>query len=490
MFAAVVLFVVLYLLYTAISAVWAIFLHPLHHIPGPKLWIAFPIMRYLSHVRGRLDADIRIFHGKYGEAVRFGPGEVSFITVQAWKDIYGHGHKQLSKVRSSGSNPMDIISAGDANHTRYRKALSHAFSAKGLQAQEPVILEYLNKLTERLCDAAESQMPVDLVRWYNLTTFDLIGDLAFGESFGGLDSSHYHHWVSTIFDSVRLLGFIKLKDAYPLVFKALAPFIPKQLMDSRIKQLDHSRATVQKRLQSQKSRGQADFMESMLCHRGEEAGLNDEELVANASILIIAGSETTATLLSGVTFWLLKNPDVLEKVTNEVRSIMLSEADMTFNNVTANLPYMEACINEAFRMYPPVPTGLQRFTPSTPIEVSGYTIAPNTKVSVHQTSAYWSSMNFHEPGRFIPDRWFPEVKNDPSSPFYLDNRDVVQPFSVGPRNCIGKNLAYNEMRLILARVLWKFDLGLCEESQAWNDQNSYTLWDKPPLMCTLRTRAH
>ncbi|KXG49876.1 Cytochrome P450, E-class, group I [Penicillium griseofulvum] len=490
MFTAVVLAVTLYLLYTAISAVWAIFLHPLHHIPGPKLWIAFPIIRYLSDLGGRLDADLRTFHDKYGEAVRFGPDEVSFITAQAWKDIYGHGHKQLSKVRSSVSNPMDIVGADDANHARYRKALSPAFSAQGLQTQGPVILEYLNKLTERLCDAAESQMPVDLVKWYNLTAFDLIGDLAFGESFGGLDSSQYHHWVLAIFNSIRLLGFVKLEDAYPLVYKALAPFIPKELMDSQTKQLDHSRATAQKRLQRQKTRGQADFMESMLRHRGGEDGLNDEELVANARILIIAGSETTATLLSGLTFWLLKTPEVLEKVTNEVRSVMLSEADITFNNVTASLPYMNACINEAFRMYPPVPTGLQRFTPSTPIEVSGYRIAPNTKVAVHQSAAYWSSINFYEPGRFIPDRWFPEAKNDSSSPFYHDNRDVVQPFSFGPRNCLGKNLAYNEMRLILARVLWKFDLELCEESQAWNDQKSYTLWDKPPLMCTLRTRAH
>lgn len=51
------------------------------------------------------------------------------------------------------------------------------------------------------------------------------------------------------------------------------------------------------------------------------------------------------------------------------------------------------------------------------------------------------------------------------------------------------NLAYSEMRLILARVLWNFDLELCEESERWSEQFSYVLWDKRPLMCRLRARA-
>jgi cytochrome P450 len=78
--------------------------------------------------------------------------------------------------------------------------------------------------------------------------------------------------------------------------------------------------------------------------------------------------------------------------------------------------------------------------------------------------------------------------NDPKSPFHNDSRAVLQPFSVGPRNCIGRNLAYNEMRLILARVLWNFDLELCDESRDWNEQKSFLLWEKPALWCTLSLR--
>ena len=69
----------------------------------------------------------------------------------------------------------------------------------------------------------------------------------------------------------------------------------------------------------------------------------------------------------------------------------------------------------------------------------------------------------------IPSEWLPEIYGDPSSPFYNDRRDAFKPFSDGPRNCIGRNLAYHEMRLILAKVLWGFDLELAEGSGRGDD---------------------
>ncbi|ODM18784.1 hypothetical protein SI65_05401 [Aspergillus cristatus] len=477
-----------YLFYLLLATISTLYFHQLCNIPGPKLWIAFPILRYIALVRGQLDIHMQAFHKKYGEVVRFGPDEVSFITAQAWKDIYGHGHRQLPKVPHSTSNPSDIISANDSDHSRLRRALSHAFSVNGLQSQEPILQSHVDKLIGRLKDIAASPTPeADMVKWYNLTTFDLIGDLAFGEPFGGLESSEYHHWVATIFQAIRGMAFVKLKNAYPLFFRVLSFFLaPKRLMEARKRQIEYSRTTVQKRLQNQTNRSCTDFIDSMLQHRGEkDKEITDQEIEANANVLIIGGSETTATLLSGITYWLLRTPDAMRKVTEEVRSIMKTEREITFHN-TANLPYMLACLNEALRIYPPVASGLQRMTiPPGLTQISGYQIPPGTKVSVHQTAAYRSPLNFHTPDHFIPERWLPETKDDPYSSFYNDKRSVLQPFSVGPRNCIGKNLAYNEMRVILARVLWNFDLELCAESRGWERQRSYLTWEKPPLVYTL-----
>lgn len=95
------------------------------------------------------------------------------------------------------------------------------------------------------------------------------------------------------------------------------------------------------------------------------------KLQSNSSILIIGGSETTATLLSGVTFFLLTNPDALRRVTDEVRSAFESEDDINFTTVN-DLPYMLACLNEGLRMYPPVPVGLPRLTPKGGAKICGY----------------------------------------------------------------------------------------------------------------------
>jgi cytochrome P450 len=123
-------------------------------------------------------------------------------------------------------------------------------------------------------------------------------------------------------------------------------------------------------------------MNSILKHRGDKDILTDAELISNSTVLIIAGSETTATLLSGGTYWLLQTPSALRKVTDEVRNAFENEEDINFTNATARLPYMLACLEEGFRMYPPVPARLSRCTlPGAPTDISGYQIAAGVSVS-------------------------------------------------------------------------------------------------------------
>jgi cytochrome P450 len=374
---------ILYVFYLSGSAIYNVYFHPLCGTPGPKAWIAFPVFYHLAAVRGLLDKNLRSFHEKYGEAVRFSPNMVSFITAQAWKDIYGHGHKQLPKrIFKVKGRPSDIIIANDEDHTRFRKALSHAFSEKGLRDQEPLMKVYIDLMIEKLKDVASSNQPTDMVKWYNLTTFDIIGDLAFGESFDGLKDNKIHSWVAMIFQSVKLVTFLRAAQAFPLIMKTLMLLMPKSLTKARIEHGAYTRRVVTKRVHDKAFHGRPDFMDSMLKHRGEKDGLTDPELVANSTILIIAGSETTATLLSGVTYWLLQTPDALRKVTEEVRRAFESEEEINFTNATARLPYMLACLDEGFRIYPPVPSGLPRMTlPGAPTVISGHQVAAGVSVS-------------------------------------------------------------------------------------------------------------
>jgi cytochrome P450 len=107
-------------------------------------------------------------------------------------------------------------------------------------------------------------------------------------------------------------------------------------------------------------------------------------------------------------------------------------------------------------------------------------VPKGTQLGVHPLSANQWAANFTDPLEFRPERWLGDPK------YQHDRREALQPFSIGPRNCLGKNLAWHEMRLMLATVLLHFDLELCDESTAWADQKVYVLCEKGPLMCRLK----
>lgn len=105
-------------------------------------------------------------------------------------------------------------------------------------------------------------------------------------------------------------------------------------------------------------------------------------------------------------------------------------------------------------------------------------------MGVNQYAAGRSPLNWHRAEEFIPERHLPEEQG--SEEFRKDQRSSLQPFSYGPRNCIGRNLAYAEMRLMLTRALWDFDFELAPGSKDWKRQKTYLLWEKQPLMVHLR----
>lgn len=93
--------------------------------------------------------------------------------------------------------------------------------------------------------------------------------------------------------------------------------------------------------------------------------------------------------------------------------------------------------------------------------------------------------NFHRPNDFLPERWLPSASTKPE--FADDDRAACQPFSLGTRNCIGKNLAYVEMRLILSKVLYNFDISAGEGMEGdWFEQKSWAIWWKKPVWVKLR----
>ncbi|KAL1998567.1 hypothetical protein VTN02DRAFT_5958 [Thermoascus thermophilus] len=494
--------------YTICHAIYNIYLHPLRAFPGPKLWFTSVLFRHVAAMRGRLDWDLQRFHERYGEVVRFSPDELSFIGEQAWRDIYGNrDHRPLEKdpawydVAKIADQATTVWTADGPDHVRLRRLLSPAFSDKALRDQEARIRSYVDLLVVRLRGLARAGQPVDMVQWYNFTTFDIIGDLALGKPFGCLRGGRYHGWVKGLFDAIKIGPFTRTVSAYTDVRTVLGLLAPTALREAWARHAAYVADAARERVQKGVMAERRDFLSYILqtmrednaaAHgqgQGQGDAVTDQEIAANCSFFLIAGSETVATALSGITYHLLRNPDVLETLVAEIRSAFAREDDITLASTGATpLPYLQACIAEGLRLYPPGPSLLPRRTPrGETIDIAGYPVPGWTAVGVHVLSATRSAQNFHAPERFLPERWL--GPSAPASPFRHDRRGASQPFGTGPRACLGKSLAYHEMRLILARILWGFDLELCGgAAEAWDRQRVYTLWEKGALMCRLRVR--
>jgi cytochrome P450 len=497
-------------IYSIFNIIYNIYLHPLCRFPGPKFWQCNYFFRFKAGVQGTLEESIKEFHERYGPVVRYSPSELSFTSPAAWKDIYGFHEHALPKdpsfyglIHLSRDRSHSIFTADKEQHPRVRKSLSSAFSERALRDQEPFVKMYVDLLIQRLGELAAGPTPkVDLVEWYNFTTFDIIGDLAIAQSFDCLRGSKYHEWVHGFWNTIKLGAFVRAMamsthSAFPQLLRALAP---RSLKDARRRHLEFVGSRTEQRLSEGIRREKPDFISYVLKSNLEQAQkvggvtLSDGEIEANINFLLLAGTETTATALSGTTYYLLKNREALRRATEEVRNAFKREEDITFVTAADRLPYVQACLAEGLRIYPPGPIGAPRRTPKGTITmIAGHAVPGDVTVGVHAWSASHSPENFHQASEFIPERWLlsPEgssSSSSSSSPFRADRHAASQPFSYGPRNCLGKPFAYNEMRMILARVLWNFDLRLSPESDGWEKQKVYTLWDKGQLMVRLNAR--
>lgn len=399
------------------------------------------------------------------------------------------------------NNAHSILSAKDHDHRRLRRLISHAFSEKALREQEPILQDYTGRLIKRLHDQVQAGWGcgvVNLVDWYSWTTFDLVGELGFGETFGCLSTSTHHDWSSMVFSHFKAASLLTSVKFYPFLEKILRLCLPK-VVTKRQGHFQMSKDKIHRRLRNAGTSGN-DFISYVLDPKLEER-VSLQEIETTFNILIIAGSETTASALAGTTGYLLRNPACLATLAKEIRGTFKEESEITLAAI-AKLPYLNAVIEEGLRMAPPVPSGLPRIVPPSGATVcgewmpGGVRITPphsailitnintQTNISLNQYTAYRCPLNFHRPNEFLPERWLPSLKS--CSQFSHDRKDVLQPFSFGTRNCIGKSLAYAELRLILARMIWNFDLGWNlkggrGKEYLWEKQKTFVLVEKVPL---------
>jgi len=176
--------------------------------------------------------------------------------------------------------------------------------------------------------------------------------------------------------------------------------------------------------------------------------LDDDDLVRDQMMtMLVAGHDTSTAHLAWTLYLLGAHPEWFARSQTEVWDQVGFDPPTPEN--TKNLVALDQVLKESIRLYPPIHVG-NRFT-ARDVELGGYRIAEGTRVMssiylVQRHADYWE-----DPAEFIPDRWKPDFRPQPFT--YL-------PFGGGPRNCIGGPFAQLEARIVLARILQRFDLTL------------------------------
>jgi len=350
-------------------ALYRLYFHPLRRIPGPKLYAVSGLpLAVNNQFRGLFNRDVLKFHEKHGDIVRTGPNQLS-LNGNFWPEVFGlarSGKPEFSHwddfYQHGDKSNQSLFPADKENHRRQRRVIAHAFSDAAVKEQETLVKKYVDMLFDHLRSDAVQGQPTDMLKWYNFTTFDIIGDLVFGEPFNCLSNSNYHPWVDAIFGAIKSgtqdVALMKM----PWIRWLLALMVSKEDLQKRIDNKAMSKEKTNRRLAlGPAPNGRKDIMTYVLRHN-DEKGMTHAEIHGNAEALISAGSETTATALSGLTYYITTNPQALKRIQEEVRTAFETEDDITMTS-TAQLKYLHACIEETLRCYPPVAETPPRVSP-------------------------------------------------------------------------------------------------------------------------------
>ncbi|KAH7915811.1 cytochrome P450 [Hygrophoropsis aurantiaca] len=480
--------------------------HPLAKYPGPTLCKLSQFWNVYIMWGGKQHEYRTTLHDIYGPFVRIGPNELSIVDKDLLPSILGpqgmpkgplNADTRLTPASEQEKETYSIIGCRNpVRHAQLRKAWNRAFAVAPMKDYEDLMMLRAIQLVERL-EGFCRQRPdgvghADLAKWISFFTFDFMGDLIFGGGFelmrDGDKNGFWHLMEDAIF--------------YPAMCQHVPWFSPI------LRILPHvsapMKAFAQFALHYSKLRATKDVKRKDLFYHITEATLSEADasvaayplILSNAVLAITAASDTTASVLSNIMYYLMSNPECYARLREEVDGFFPpTDASPVNTDLFAKMPYLSGVIREGLRLQPAVPSSLQRapeigtggkmvgshhyFREGTMIQVPPYTM--------HRDLRYFSP----EPYKFWPERWIKTSGGIISDDGVICDRNAFVPFSYGPANCVGKPLAMLELKTTLTLFTMHFEVTFDDQfdPESWekNLKDYFTL-EKGELMVKIKPR--
>jgi len=373
-----------------------------------------------------------------------------------------------------------------AVHARKRRVLNNAFSDKALRSAEPYVHQNIN----RWCDLLEQEIDknggdgqwsgsLNMAQWANHLIFDILGDLCFGKSFGMKEHDSQLRFVPDLMADflaiIHPIAFSPFANLWvwlkPRGLNALlAASAPPALAEwaGFVAKCFEERAQIEEQLKKNpEADTRKDFFHYLFGAVDPDTGkpgYNMSELFGESESLIIAGSDTTAISTAAAVFYLVRNPEVQARLAAEIRAAFPSVDDIKAGTkLQSDCRYLQAFIKEVLRASPPTPAEMSREVLPGGAVIDNHFLPAGVKVSSASYCMHHSTELYDAPFDFRPERWMADAPG--STPESVARAESGYcPFSAGPRSCPGKNLAYMEMSVVIAKVLHRFEIRQDAES--------------------------
>ncbi|KAJ5090124.1 hypothetical protein N7532_008808 [Penicillium argentinense] len=425
--------------------VYRVFFHRLRQFPGPKLacvtklwhaWHARHRQNYL--VLGKL-------HETYGDFIRTGPSEVTVYHPDVFMAIDGpQGNCVKSDWYDLLHPKQSLVTARKKEvHAGRRRQWNRGFTSQALDQYQDRILPLLDELDGCIEADIAAGRPSNARNLFFWLGFDRMGDFIFSRTFNMLSRQEWHHIILLLQRALSLLGPLS---PVPWLIHIAFKLLPRiWILNDWFRMVAWCESQMVNRLKTHADTGKARDVAHYLLEDVKEDYQQFPWLTGDGILAIVAGSEPTAAVLTGLFYELAKHPEHAEEILREISCIDIHDS----RALAQRCPHLEAVILEALRLYPALPTGGNRKTLENGVVIGGRYIPPDTTIVAPRFCISRREDCFEKALEFIPERWY-------KHPEMVWNKAAFAPFGTGHHSCLGRALAMNDMRLTTARLIQKY----------------------------------
>ncbi|CAO2651135.1 Nn.00g094320.m01.CDS01 [Neocucurbitaria sp. VM-36] len=448
-------------IYAAILVTYRLVFSPIAKFPGPKLaaataWYEFYFQFFKN---GKFTWEIARLHSIYGPIIRVNPWELHIADPEFYDKVYVSGSVRPTDnyelfargVEFEGSH---FLSTGHDLHRRRRKPLEPYFSRAGVSKLESMMWQLAEKVVQRFQSVEGTGQEVRLDHAMLAFSGDVIGRICCENPTDLLDDPKFSpDWYNLLHDVIKSLPLFMGFPALISIVRRIPQSILMRL-DSRGRRYNDWKLMAEAHIHEvlkQKASGKLPdlgekqtLFQNLVRSNLPECDLTLDRLSKEAQVILGAGTVSTARTLDFICYYILSNRSIKQRLVEELEAVM---SDYPTHAPTwaqlERLPFMQALIKEGLRYG--VSHRMPRVSPTTSLQFKQWTIPPRVPVGMSAYCQHTDPSVFPEPFKFVPERWLPGN----ATPLMLRN---LVPFSKGSRNCLGMNLAYAELNIMLAAL--------------------------------------